>query len=265
MVFDSELEQLKFLNTHISGAHLYSANSFEKRILNCFRNIDKFRDNSGHDKNPPDFYSNELNIMFDIFRVNDSEVKRSYNPTAIAERKMQREVEQSWIADNFPNVSDKLFCIDENYGSVEIHTMEHYRNNVSRVIKEHLTSKGHPNKIKDIWEKEHPTITQKGLVIFDETENYFQGQCIKDPGSDDWVFINNTGGPWVIYEPWNDKDMVEPVYLSDCDFLVWFMPYKYCGTLVRKLGVYYPTMVILDTRYLRTDYVNYDHSVLVRS
>ena len=51
--------------------------------------------NSGHNALPPDFYSDELNIMFDIYRVNDSEVKKSYNPTAIAERKMEHEIRDS--------------------------------------------------------------------------------------------------------------------------------------------------------------------------
>ena len=32
--------------------------------------------NNGHDMLPPDFFSDSINIMFDVTRVNDSEIKK---------------------------------------------------------------------------------------------------------------------------------------------------------------------------------------------
>ncbi len=212
---------------------------------------------------PPDFYSDELNIMFDIYRVNDSEVKKSYNPTAIAERKMEHEVRDSWSAEVCPQAFDNLICIDKDWGSDEIHKIQYYIKNIKRVTNDHLSSSAHPNKIKDIWMHEHPNITRKGFVVYDETVNYFHGCCIPY-SSDQWAFIWDSAKP-LFYLPWMDKNVMEPIYRSDCDFLIWCAPHKFCGDFTIKIDKSFPHTVIIDTRFPRTDFIEYDYSKFTRT
>lgn len=243
---------------------LYNNNSFCKHIYRCLEQTNKIQNDSGHDAESPDFYSDELNIMFDIARVNDSEIKKTYNPTFISEQKMQQEIEKSWIAQEIPNISDNLICVDKDWDSDEIHNINHYLKNMKRVIGKHLSSDGHSNKIKDIWVRKHPNISRKGLLIYDETENYFQGICIPH-SSEQWAFIWDYSKPLTFYKPWMDENIVKSIYQSDCDFLIWYAPYKWCGDFTRKTDRTFPRIIILDTRFNRTDYINYDYSKFIRT
>ena len=268
MYLDSEENQIAFLMTMVSTGNylLISNNAFEKEIFKLIGHFGELKNDSGHDKEPPDFYSNDMDIMFDIYRVNDSEVRKSYNPTMIAERKMQREVEQSGFVEIVPQAVRNLTCCDKDWDSDETHNISQYIKNVKRVTNEHLASKAHPNKIRDIWVKKHPTITRKGLVVFDETENYFQGRCVFH-SLGQWLFIGDASKPLTLYKPWMDKNILQPIYESDCDFLIWFMPYKPFSQiqLVRytKEG-YFPIIAIMDTRSPRTEFIEYDYSKFTR-
>lgn len=267
MYLDNEENILQSIHLDISSYNcelLYSNNAFSRKIYKCLKQSNEMKNDNGHDAEPPDFYSDDLNIMFDVARVNDSEIKKSYNPTFIYERKMQQEVESSWIRQEIPDVKNNLMCIDPEWGSDKIHKMNHYLKNMKRVIAEHLSSKGHPNKITDIWLRKHPNISRKGLLIYDETENYFQGICVPHP-SGEWTFISDSTKPIIFYKPWMDKQIVEPIYKSDCDFLIWYMPYKWCGFFTQAVDKYFPHIVILDTRYPRNDYIDYTYSMFTRT
>ena len=267
MYLDDEkhlLDDVCFDITFFKSVLLYNGNSFSKKIYNCLLQSDKIHPDNAHNAEPPDFFSDELNIMFDVFRVNDSEIKKSYNPTFISEDKMKREVESSWISKELPNVTNNLICIDKDWASDEIHNINHYLKNMKRVISEHLSSKGHPNKIKEIWKQKHPNISRKGLLIYDETENYFQGYCIPHP-SGQLAFICDSTKPVSFYLPWMDKDVMESIYQSDCDFLIWYAPYKWCGGFTRKIDKSFPHTIILDTRFPRTDFIEYDYSKFTRT
>lgn len=266
MFSDSEVNQLHHLHSiyQMTEPLLFNGNSFEKKICKCINKFNELTNNSGHNALPPDFYSDELNIMFDIYRVNDSEIKKSYNPTAIAERKMEQEVRDSWIAEVCPQAVDNLICIDENWGSDKIHKMQYYIKNIKRVANDHLSSSVHPNKIKDIWMHEHPNITRKGLVVYDETENYFQGEAIYNPLVNQWQYLIDATKPVRLYQPWMDGNILNQIYDSDCDFLIWFMPYKWCE-LLSEFKIDFPQIIIMDTRFPRTDFIEYDYSKFTRT
>lgn len=263
MIYDAEQNILDDIREKLpnSSILLMPPNSFCKKIKNALQQKE-ITNNSGHDANPPDFYSESLNIMFDAMRVNDSEVKKTYNPAYISERKMQEELEKALAAQGVENISGKLICISPDHGSDEIHKMKYYQKNMKRVINEHLSSKGHPDKIRDIWQTEHSSISRKGLVICDETENYFQGKCFPVPNSEKWMFYS-TAIPPVLYKPWMDKNVMDPVYKSNCDFLVWYMPYKR-SPIAQDFDPFFPELVILDTRYPPQYYINYNYSELTR-
>ena len=264
MYLDYEKNQIKFLidACHMDNSLLANGNSYEKKIYNCISQFDKLVNNSGHNALPPDFYSDDINIMFDLYRVNDSEKRKNYNPTAIAERKMAHEIRESQFGKTFPDLVDNMICIDKDWGSDEFHNINNYINNIKRVTQKHLSSNGHPNKIQDIWMHEHPNITRKGLVVYDETENYFQGSC-KPNLLGGWIFTWDKKEV-IFYEPWMDKDVLRPIYESSCDFLIWFMPYKH-GDFTRKIGTYFPEIVIIDTRFPRRNLIEYDYSKFTRA
>lgn len=264
--FDIEQNVLDWVVSGINHGPvlLFNGNSFNKKIFKMFKNKSAyFINNSGHNAEPPDFYSEDLSIMFDVARINDSEIKKSYNPTFIAENKMKREVEESWLGSAIPNIGDKLICTDANWGSDAVHSIYRYKKNMMRVIKDHLSSSKHTNKIQELWVKNHPAIKYKGLLIFDETENYFKGTCLWYPPLGQWMLL--TDEFLTPYAPWMDKNIIDPIYQSDCDFLIWAMPYKKNGELTRYNRPDFPYAVILDTRYSRNTYIEYDYASFART
>lgn len=81
-----------------------------------------------------------------------------------------------------------------------------------------------------IWGKEHPNIKHKGLLIFDETECYFEGY-VRYAFADQYKYMRDATKPLVLHKPWEDKSFIENTYNSDLDFIIWFCPYKTHGAL----------------------------------
>lgn len=234
--FDNEQNILNYLTAHLEQAFLLNGNSFEKKLLRYFQSIDLFSSNNGHGDLPPDYYSDELSVMFDVLRVNDTEIKKTYNPLKIEERKMRNLAKKQGLL----NLSNAIPFIDvDEPDDINAHTYQKYRKQAHRTIAEHI------RKIP-LWMKEHPSIKHKGLLVFDETEFYFEDKS-----------------PLIIHEAWNDKNFFEQIYESDLDFAVWFCPYKPYGNIAKKHGINYPAVVIADTRFPRTNYKKYNYDSLI--
>jgi hypothetical protein len=79
MFLDKEEDIIGYLTCELKKATplLYNGNSFNKKVLRWIKNIEVFKNNSGHDALPPDFYSDEFSCMFDAMRINDSEKKKT--------------------------------------------------------------------------------------------------------------------------------------------------------------------------------------------
>lgn len=255
LALDDEEFIIDFLRSHLNGQQttLFTGNSLEKRVFRCLKDAKSLISNNSHEALPPDFLSPNHNIMFDVMRVNDTEVGK-YNPVKARERKMLKELEDSGILDTVnPNV--RIHCSSES-NDVSEHSFENYRKNVQRVMKKHIDKLG-------IWMSGHPDIKYKGLLVFDETECCFEG-IIKHAYGDQFDYIWDHNKPLVLHAPWNDADFVQQAYESDLDFLVWFCPYKPCGAVPRNANVVFPYVVIMDVRYERSvPYVIYDASKLV--
>ena len=121
------------------------------------------------------------------------------------------------------------------------HTMKNYRKNCNRVLAEHI-------KKIDIWKREHPNIRHKGLLIFDETECYFEL----------YNYFFATRKTLVLHKPWMDKSFIGDAYSSELDFIIWCCPYKSHGALWGETHYNYPELIILDTRYQRNKYIQYN-------
>ena len=252
MFLDNEIDVINYIILGLDHYNvlLYDGNSFNKMIFRYIKNLDKFVENNGHDALPPDFYSDELSCMFDVMRINDSEIKKSYNPVKIRERKIENDIKANGIFDEI-NQNAAIFINSESDNNSE-HTMKNYIKNCNRVMSEHI-------KKIDIWKSEHPDIKHKGLLIFDETECYFEG-CVQHAYADQYVFVWDVGKPLVLHKPWMDEAFIKNTYDSDLDFIIWFCPYKSHGSLWQQTHYDYPELVILDTRFPRTNYIQYDIS-----
>lgn len=81
MFLDKELDVICLLQAELKHSEplLYKSNSFCKKVLCYIKSINSFSDNSGHEALPPDYYSDELNCMFDVMRVNISTLSLAKN------------------------------------------------------------------------------------------------------------------------------------------------------------------------------------------
>jgi hypothetical protein len=227
----------------MSSNNIFSdGNSLCKKVLKLWKDEKLLRSRNGHDQLPPDFYSTICGVMFDALRVNDTEVVsekgKFINNKFARERKMEKELKQLGVkTDNCT-----IFCNSE-YVDFNEHSLQNFSNQAKRTIDEHI-SKIH------IWNKELPDIKYKGLFIFDESGVYFEGECIpaeKPDENSQWIFAFKDNPPH-IYFPWLDKNIMQSIFDSEIDFVVWFCPYKY-SSLIKQTGILYPTVAILDVRY----------------
>lgn len=254
MMFDDERDILDFARSFmtVSSVLQFNGNSFNKKVLRCLQDESCLTENNGHDDDPPDFYSMSHNMMFDVFRVNDSEKKKSYNPVKMRERDRHREIVQKFGDMLVPEA--KIMIASETDDPHD-HTYRQYVKNVSRV------SGAHIKKIP-LWDKTCPSIKYKGFFIFDETEAYYDGVSMPTgsvvPGQE-WLRGVDPDGCW--HMPWFDRKLVQNLYDAPIDFVAWFCPYKVYGVAV-QMGMKYPSLAILDVRYPFNKYVNYSDTLV---
>lgn len=138
MFLDTEMDVINDIMRGLENYNVlqYDGNALNKKIFNIFKRFDKFTENNGHNALPPDFYSDEYKCMFDVMRVNDSEIKKTYNPVKIRERQAENDIKESGIL-NAIDSNSTIFINSESYDDSE-HTMKKYIKNCNRVMSEHI-------------------------------------------------------------------------------------------------------------------------------
>lgn len=207
---------------------------------------------NGHAALPPDFYSPTYNMMFDVLRINDSEVKKTYNPVKMRERKIHDKIMAEYgdiLSQDF-----ELAVISET-DKLNEHTYKQYVKNARRVIGEHI-------KKVPLWEQKHPNIKHKGLFVCDETEVYFHGLAMPS-GSPvpDYAWMRYVDMRHEFHKPWLDVNLIGQIYASSIDFVIWFCPHKPFG-VVRQLNCDFPEVTIIDTRFHFDKYVDYPDTLV---
>ena len=220
----SEQDVVRRLALHSESDFLkVGGNSFCHKIIKALQQVDLLVENSGHDCLPPDYYSDNLNIMFDVMRVNDSEKKKSYNPVFQEVAKLKKEAKQKIDELGLTDVHYVYFDLDSDNGRDydEIHQFGYYKKQTIRVLNEHI-------KKLHIWQSEHPNIDRKGFVVLDETGAYFRNSTKPFVASNDcshiqWGCFFDASA--VIHCPYRDVSFMQPLLDSDLDFVVWYKPY----------------------------------------
>lgn len=263
LALDDEENLIKEIQRHLNqkDTYLYHGNSFEHKIMHCIQDSNNLISHNKHDDPPPDFLSPKYNMMFDIMRVNDTEISKHYNPVKQRERNMIKDLNKLEFL-NKVSPDTKLYVSSESADTSE-HSFINYKKNVQRVTKDHLISKGHQSKVKELWIPQNQNIKYKGFVIFDETECCFDGN-ITYAGNNKFMFSCRTDKPLILHEPWNDKDFIQWAYDSELDFVVWACCYKPFGTIPMTFHLSFPFIMIIDVRYPRTElYIDYSNNNLV--
>ena len=262
--FDNESNILKlmlmYLNNPKHDVQMFRGNSFERKILRFIQNISSFTENNGHDCLPPDYYSDSFSCMFDVLRINDAERKKGRNPIIAQEQKMRKEFKNAGL------LNSQYFQVAFEAGTsgdINEHSFPQYKKQAKRVIQEHI------NKIP-LWVDAHPCIKHKGLLILDESRLCFEGTKthIKD---DYFAFAFDRNHGLIPHETWNDAEFIQPIYDSLLDFVIWINPYKNCNEVIfnynssmkQNRSIRYPALMIVDTRFHRSEFIQYNYDKLV--
>lgn len=255
--WDNEDNILNFMQLYVdNNVKFLNNNDFEKQILDHLKNYLCFTANNGHDCPPPDYYSDSLDCMFDVLRINATEetyiTKKNKIKTKNPEKSKEREIAKFYESVGF-------------FGKPYCHTLidvpgepsfDKYLTQARRTINDHIS------KIP-LWEQEHPMIKTKGLIICDESP-----LCIEGTKRDG--IIHYDPDTFRIHEAWNDIEFSLPIYKSDLDFVVWFSPSKWGSKFIYNHNQnhdteinYYPPITIADTRNPRKRFRSYDYNQLI--
>lgn len=231
--------------------------SLVTKVRRCLLNCNSLCADNGKASLPPDFYCELHSIMFDVMCINDSEVKKSYNPVKIRERARFNEFVKRY--GDVIKSKDVIVTVQDEIPEAREHTYDRYVRMAKRVISEHIS------KIP-LWVQKCPGIKYKGLFIYDETDVYFEGWSEPtgktEPGHEWRRLYRGCAKDVVLHEPWRDRNFVEQVFSSDIDFLVWFCPCK-VDNFAMQLGRRFPGGAILDTRYAYDGYVDYKSNLVM--
>ena len=198
----------------------FTKTKLEFDVISSLQNYkETFVDNSGHDCEPPDYYSDKCNLMFDVMRINDSEKRKSYNPVFIKERIIQKEIREA-LSDM--GISEQALANglvinalpDGDYDKA--HNYKQYIKHYRRTIDKHV-------KQVAFCREKHP-LCKMGFLIFDETDLYIELANIIE-ATKPWT--PGTEAMALSYHfPMFDEIFMKPLLDANLDFVVWAMPYK---------------------------------------
>lgn len=228
-----------------SNTALLTSSKFEKMLVSAImKEWPKWTTNSGHSSEPPDFFSRDHKLMFDVMRINDSETMittkrgktRPYNPILKKEREQIRELKKY-----FPNVAEEniLVNVEPDGDYDKTHNYQNYYRHAQKVFSAHI---GRIPRCREL----HPGF-KMGFLVMDETESYLQHKYIWDAVTpyDTNKIYQVLSTPHI---PFLDERFMRCLIASDLDFLIWFMPYKHN----EKMAVQPPEVCFIDLKNKKT-------------
>ncbi len=217
----------------VSEIFLLTGSELEEHIVFILKEYERtLTDNSGHDCLPPDYFSDEYKIMFDVMRINDTEVSRTNNPLKRKERQIENEIKNAFKGVVSEEVLNNGLFVnaqpDADYD--EAHNYSQYIRNFMRVIEKH-------KKQVVNCRNAHPGF-KMGFMIYDETDIYVQCASVEEATKqfDGNLAITD------IHCAFLDSDFMKELEDSGLDFVIWVSPYKrYPGLPFQP-----PRMCIID-------------------
>ena len=212
----------KIRNTYFDYPHsifFLTHNKNEPTILKQLlkrKYITSWKDSSGKDAPPPDFYSKKFKLMADIMQVNDSERSKKKNIQRAADTESYNSLIQSGILDKFPNIEQiEIINTCPEITTNHHHKYSWYVKSFNRIVKNHKDSIA-------LYKKNHPGYDII-FIIYDESEPYSQlPSCLVN-------LSNIQVGDELLGElhyPFLDKNIMDVFVDSDIDYVVWYMNNK---------------------------------------
>lgn len=194
-----------------------------KHIINCLLDDKNFKcwvENSGKSDPPPDYYSDQFNLMMEIMRVDDCAYVNSKNKVVNKTLQAENLIIQE-IRNKFPEFNNSNFTIITNSNSgletFEDHNYKRYYENFNRVIKKHKES-------IPIYKKNHPN-HKLIFYVYDESTAYIEvaNESSVKPNYQyqELIFAER------LHEFYLDNRFTEVIRNCGADYVIWYAPNKY--------------------------------------
>ena len=205
------------------------------KIFNCIHNKESWKvwkNSSGKGDVPPDFYSEDLNMMMDVMRIDDHGYEdsrgRIINPTLKKENEIYKKIMNSEFIKSINFKGDIIVNAVTDLPSYEDHNFDFYFKNFERVINKHIRS-------IPLYKANHPGF-KLIFFVFDESSGYLE--------KEDYAITRKVGQAVSrkIHYWFLDERFVNILKESEVDYFIWYSPYKhYIGLkedLLPKVCVY---------------------------
>ena len=180
----------------------------------------KWRNSSGKDDPPPDYYNSELELMMEVMRVNDNEhvdesTGKLINPIRARESELIQELMGKGFLDALSPNGQIMITANTKLPTDEDHNYIFYRDNFIRIIEKHK------KKIPS-YRQNHPGF-RTIFFVHDESSMYVKlenGYSKKTFSSKRDIAIEQ------LHKWWLDEAFMNSIVNSEIDFLIWATPYK---------------------------------------
>lgn len=201
-------------------------------------------DSAGKTDKTPDFYSDDFQMMMEVMRIDDKAYKKGKrNPTLEKEAQLFKELSDTGILEQFPNLEHIQINAVTSLPIDEDHNFSRFRNNFVRVIGKH-------SKQVEKYRRNHP---QHKLLffVFDETSG---------------VYFKRVKAEQVIHHfYWADSTIiVTAIKESGADFVIWYKPYN-AYQIPDGIQDDLPKLIIYDVANMKIDAICYDADQMVSS
>ena len=206
---------------------------------------DYWSDSSGKNMPPPDFYNDHEKIMLEVMRVDDHGFKKKgkiINQTLVREHTVERELRESGILDQLPNLESIIINADSGLPTEKDHNYRFYFDNFKRTLEHH--------KLKiDNYRKNHPGY-RIIFFVFDESSAYVLMKKVPKEIKEGQL-AKGKAHLWFA-----DKRFVEVFQNTSIDYLIWFSPYKLVHSVGKKTLL--PKACVFDCAKIDYELIDYD-------
>lgn len=261
-LFDNETKILSFFRDRFRESET-ALIPFDSELPDLLRLItpdsqwEKWVNSSGKAEPPPDFYCDEFALMMEVMRIDDHAYTNGkgkvVNHVNARESKMQKELQDSGIVEQFPNLKYVICNPKTELETKEDHNYTFYVSNFIRTIEDHV-------KKINLYRRNHPNF-KLIFFIMDESSAYMQ--AINPSDTLDRVYEGRMM-QGTLHQYWEDEAFVRAIYNSEVDYLIWFTPWKYIQ-LQEGGHLHVPKTFVFDIKRMSIQTQKYNPELMVSS